>query len=199
MKVFANDHNPQRARAAFNLIEMLIATGLASLVVTTLAFLSIYGARSFQALGNYAELDAQSRNALDLASREMRQCTALIDFRTNGSGGPKWLTLTNSAQGTWLKLSWDPDVQALVMESSDDSRTLLSQCGRWNFCFYSRARSITSSNITFYPATNSVGAIDMTACKLIDMSWKCSRTILGNKMNSESVQTAQVVLRNKVR
>ena len=29
------------------------------------------------------------------------------------------------------------------------------------------------------------------------MTWKCSRTILGQKANTESVQTAQVVLRNK--
>ncbi len=49
----------------------------------------------------------------------------------------------------------------------------------------------------FYPATNSSGVYDPSICKLINMSWKCSRTILGSKMNTESVQTAQVVLRNK--
>jgi len=28
------------------------------------------------------------------------------------------------------------------------------------------------------------------------VSWKCSRTILGAKINTESVQTAKIVLRN---
>jgi hypothetical protein len=49
----------------------------------------------------------------------------------------------------------------------------------------------------FFPATNSAGAYDLSVCKLINMTWKCSRTVLGSKLNTESVQTAQVVLRNK--
>ena len=49
----------------------------------------------------------------------------------------------------------------------------------------------------FFPATNTAGAYDLSTCKLINMTRKCSRTILGSKLNTESVQTAQVVLRNK--
>jgi len=40
--------------------------------------------------------------------------------------------------------------------------------------------------------------VDINACKLINMTWKCSRTIFGSKRNTESIQTAQIVLRNKV-
>ena len=32
--------------------------------------------------------------------------------------------------------------------------------------------------------------------KLIDVSWKCSRKIMGEKLNTESVQTAKIVIRN---
>jgi hypothetical protein len=32
--------------------------------------------------------------------------------------------------------------------------------------------------------------------KLISVSWRCSRTILGAKVNTESVQTAQICIRN---
>jgi hypothetical protein len=31
---------------------------------------------------------------------------------------------------------------------------------------------------------------------MIDVSWKCSREILGAKINTESVQTAKIVIRN---
>jgi hypothetical protein len=40
--------------------------------------------------------------------------------------------------------------------------------------------------------TGSVGL-----CKLISVSWICSRTILGSKMNTESVQTAKIVIRKQ--
>jgi hypothetical protein len=32
--------------------------------------------------------------------------------------------------------------------------------------------------------------------KLVDVSWLCSRKILGRKVNTESVQTAKIVMRN---
>jgi hypothetical protein len=32
--------------------------------------------------------------------------------------------------------------------------------------------------------------------KLISVSWRCSRKILGAKVNTESVQTAQICIRN---
>jgi hypothetical protein len=51
--------------------------------------------------------------------------------------------------------------------------------------------------LVFYPATNNAGALDLTICKVINMNWKCSRAILQQKINTESVQTAQIVLRNK--
>ena len=39
--------------------------------------------------------------------------------------------------------------------------------------------------------------VDRTNCKLIAVSWVCSRTILGSKMNTESVQTAKIIIRKQ--
>jgi hypothetical protein len=72
----------------------------------------------------------------------------------------------------------------------------LTECDRWDFELYQRTPK-SGGTYVFYPATNIAGAYDLSICKLIDMTWKCSRTILGSKANTESVQTAQVVLRNK--
>jgi hypothetical protein len=38
---------------------------------------------------------------------------------------------------------------------------------------------------------------DVSTCKLISVSWVCSRTILGSKINTESVQTAKIVIRKE--
>jgi hypothetical protein len=69
---------------------------------------------------------------------------------------------------------------------------VLTGCDRWKVWLYNRAPNINSTNLSFNPATS------LANCKLVNMSWKCSRTILGSKINTESVQTAQIVLRNKV-
>jgi len=183
--------------AAFTLVEVMVAAGLASLLMVVLGFLSIYGARSFQALDNYAQLDSQSRNALDLISLEMRQGSALISFQTNLPN--KSITLTNAALMRTMTINWNSDTQALTCAATGfPVTTLLTQCDSWDFSLYDRAPNITPTNIIFYPATNSAGVLEATRCKLVNMSWKCSRTILGSKINTESVQTAQIVLRNKV-
>jgi type II secretory pathway pseudopilin PulG len=187
-----------RSGGAFTLVEMLVATGLGSVVLVVIAILAAYGARSFVALGNYADLDQASRNALDLISVEMRQATALVSVQTNATA--KSLTFTNALTARQMKIYWDSSSRLLNMDiTGQGTYPLLTECDRWDFSLYSKATTVTSTNVVFYPATNNTGAIDPTICKLVNMSWKCSRTILGNKVNTESVQTAQIVLRNKVK
>ncbi|MEJ2010407.1 MAG: hypothetical protein P8Z30_20015, partial [Acidobacteriota bacterium] len=54
-----------------------------------------------------------------------------------------------------------------------------------------------SNEFCFYPATNTTTSkLDPSLCKLVDVSWKCSREIFGKKVNTESVQTAKIVMRN---
>jgi hypothetical protein len=68
------------------------------------------------------------------------------------------------------------------------STVLLTGCDSLEFHMYQRTpRAGTNS---FYAAT------DAAQCKLIDMQWRCSRSLLGKNANSETVQTALVVLRN---
>jgi len=160
--------------------------------------LMIYGTRSFQALGNYTELDSQSRNALDRIRPEMRQATRLVSFQTNLP--TKSFMLTNEDENTYMSVTWYSDSRKLVYQStSTPATTLLTECDNWDYSLFSRAPMVTSTNMSFYPATNGSGVITASQCKLLNMNWKCSRTIRGSKMNTESIQTAQIVLRNKIR
>jgi hypothetical protein len=73
----------------------------------------------------------------------------------------------------------------------------LTECDAWNFALYQRTPYVTTTNVLYYPATNDAGVFDVNLCKLINLSWKCSRTIFAQKVNTESVQAAQIVLRSK--
>jgi len=178
-----------------SLVELMVAMGLGSLVLASVASLSLYGTQSSMAIANYSDLDSKSRYALDVISREIRQATAVVavDLTTNTS-----LSLTNAGQGTLSKLTWNAAARTVTLErTGQPPLTALTECDRWSFDLYQRTPLITPTNVFFYPATNSSGALDLTVCKLINMSWKCSRQIMAKKMNTESVQAAQLVLRNK--
>lgn len=172
-------------------MEVVIAMGLGAVLLAVVATLTVYGARTMVAMGNYVDLDSQSRNAVDTIGREIRDSSAVLSFKTNQ------LVLTNATAAVIVTLTYHPTDRTLEFEKTGQSpKILLTQCDSWDFWLYDRAPLAT--NLTFHAATNGLGQLDPAFCKVINMSWNCSRTILGAKLTTESVQTAQIVLRNKV-
>jgi len=170
-----------------SLIELLVAMAAGSLVLASAVTIFIYGLFSFAGMGNYAILTGQSRKSLDQMSREMREATQVVASQKTAT--TKSLSLTNAHSGQLTTYSWDSETGLLTAASSGQQQQVcLSGCDDWDFTLYQR----TPTNAwTFYPTT------DLPLCKLINMRWKCSRTILGKKINTENVVTAQIVLRNK--
>jgi prepilin-type N-terminal cleavage/methylation domain-containing protein len=189
-----------RQNHGMTLPEMMIAAALASLLLAGAGSLWLFGGRSLAAMANYTDLDAKSRHALDLMSRDIREADQVMGCYNSGQTnwhGVKWLSVTNTAQGTGATYIWNPKLRTLVCRKDGQAdQVYLTECDSWDFDLYQRAPQKSGSYV-FWPATNKVGAYDLSICKLINMTWKCSRTILGSKLNTESVQTAQVVLRNK--
>jgi hypothetical protein len=163
------------------LVETIVAVGISSIVLAALAAFAFYSARSFAAIGNYVDLDNTSRKAVDLMTKEIRQTTALSDYHTNA------LTFTDY-DGKPLQYIYVPAERELWRVKNAISTVLLKGCESLEFHMYQR---------TPQPGTNSFyAATDAAHCKIIDMKWRCSRSIFGKKDNTETVQTAQVVLRN---
>jgi len=189
-----------RQNRGMTIPEMMIALALGSLLLAGAGSLWLFGGRSLAAMANYTDLDAKSRYALDLMSRDIREAdrvTGCYKIGQTNWPGVKWLSVTNTAQGTGATYIWNPRLRTLVCRKEGQAdQVYLTECDTWEFDLYQRAPEKSGSYV-FWPATNKVGAYDLSICKLINMTWKCSRTILGSKLNTESVQTAQVVLRNK--
>lgn len=173
----------QRQRGAL-LMDLLIGTGLGSVILTLVSLLTVYSARSFQAMTNYVDLDQTSRNALDKMSREIRQTTKLLASATN------YLSFQDFDGGT-LVYTYDPVAQTLTRTKNGvaDSRPLLTKCYYLNFSIYQR-NTITNTYNQYPTAT-------AATCKLVQLDWVCSRPIIGTGKNTESVQSAKVVIRRE--
>jgi Prokaryotic N-terminal methylation motif len=196
LKRAVNPFARTRSASGFTLVETMVAMATGSLLIGSVVALGMYTGRSFNIMGNYVDLDAQSRHAADVLGQHIRDASALVAFSTNN---PAYLTFTNDTAGIRFTITYNASTATLVLtETGLGSETLLTDCDEWTFSLYDRCPDITTNSISFYPATNSMGQLDPNFCKLINMSWKCSRTILGAKLNTESVQTAQIVLRNKI-
>jgi prepilin-type N-terminal cleavage/methylation domain-containing protein len=163
------------------LIEIMVAVGISSIVLVVVATFSFYSLHSFAAIANYVDLDNTSRKAVDVMTKEIRQTKALSNYATSA------LTFTDY-DDKQLQYLWNPTRRELTRVKDANSTVLLTECDSLEFHIYQRTPQPGTNS--FYPAT------DPAQCKLVDMKWRCSRSLLGKKANTETVQTAQVVIRN---
>jgi len=181
----------------FTLVELMIAIAVGVIVIATIMTLAIISAQNFVATANYVQMNDQSRYAVDLISREIRNATAVTGFSTSN---PQFLRLTNANLGVTSTITHDAGARTLTLSITGQAdRTLLKGCDSFGLELFNRYPNINSSNISFNASINAAtGNLDPKFCKVVNLRWKCSRDILGSKLNTEIVQTAQVVLRNQV-
>ena len=146
-----------------------------------LGFLA-FSNRSFASLTNYLELDQKTQMALDKMSREIRQVNSLTAYASTN------LTFQDFDGGT-LSYTYDPNQQILTRTKDSTSETLLTGCDSLQFSIFQR----NPSNDTFQPYSTT----NVADTKLVELTWNCSRTIFGSKVNTESMQSAKIVIRRK--
>jgi prepilin-type N-terminal cleavage/methylation domain-containing protein len=171
-----------KAISGATLVEMMITITIISIVATAVGAALSYGGRSFAGIVNYIDLDRKSRYALDSMTQEIREATKLKSFQTNS-------LVFGTLDGADLQYYYSPARRTLVKIKSGVTNTLLTECDKLNFAIFQRT-PISGVFAQYDTSTRP----DET--KVVQVSWTCSRTILGNKMNTESVQTAKIVIRN---
>jgi hypothetical protein len=174
----------------FTYVELMVASALGTVLAGLLLVLTLYSQQSFGLMTGYSEVDAQSRNAVTLLSKEIRGATQVLDVRS--SSGGKSLTLTNAIDALTVKLVWDALDRTLTIEKNPGtSGTLLTGCDSWEYTLYDGAPLITGGKVSFNPSPAPA------SCKLIQMSWSCSRKMLG-KTTASSVESIRFGLRNNL-
>ena len=113
-----------------------------------------------------------------------RKVNLLTSYTTNSAS--KTLTFQDS-DGLPLSFSYNASTRMLIRTKNSINKVLLTECDVLDFGLYHR-NPIGGTYDQFPAAT-------VATCKLIQVSWTCSRQVFGAKKNTESVQTAKIVIR----
>jgi hypothetical protein len=164
------------------LIENLIGVAIGSVALASLMFVFVSSNRSFIAIGNYVNLDQKSRLAVEQMTRDIRNSQNLTSFATNQ------LVFTYSGT-TNLTYLYDPVARTLTSwKTGGTTNTLLTGCDFFQFSMYNNVPS---------PGGVLSNTVSVASGKAVSAAWRCSRTILGAKVNTENMQEALIVIRNK--
>ena len=177
---------PKSARG-YTLVEVVVAMGVFSIVGMALATLFMFSVRTFASLVNYAELNRENRQAMDLMTREIRQAKEVTAYTTNS------ISLVNG-DGLTVTYSFSPIGKQMVRDVSDGThQVLLDDCSLLDFHLFQR-NPIDGTYDVYPVATNDW---EQTV-KVVQLTWKTSRTLNPRSIiNSEDVQTARIVIRKQ--
>lgn len=178
------------------LVEMMISLGIGALVLAGVMGTGVFTSRSFVAIGNYCDMSASGRDSLGNISRDIRQADFLVGYTNNStlvfqttdpySGSPATLTYTYDPVGQTVTRSL-----GLLGSSVVTNTVLLTNCTCFHFDLYQRNPSLTNGGdlVPLIP-TNQPDLV-----KAVDLTWTCSRAVLGITHDSENVAAARVVIR----
>jgi prepilin-type N-terminal cleavage/methylation domain-containing protein len=168
-------------RAGFTMVEVLVALALSLVLSAILAIFFFCSLRSFAAMTNYADMNQRSQFALDKMAKDIRQARSLTAYTTNS------LTFLDVSNHT-LQYTFDSSRGTLARVSGGVSTTYLTNCDSLQFWIYQHT-PISNTFACYNPAA-------VTNTRVIQMTWHCSRKIMGTKATTESVESATLSLRN---
>ena len=184
-KITSTKRSRSRYCAGLLLAETMVAVMVTALLLLTLFIFMMTSTRSFTTMYNYVELDDANRIAMDQLTRDVRQCNRVMTCTSNQ-------LVLEDADGISLSYTYDAvkgEVTRLKGTNGAPAKVVLTGCDRLNFQICQR--NVMTQSYDVYPA-----ATPDTA-KVINVSWLCSRKIFGRKENTESVQTARIVIRKQ--
>ena len=162
-----NTSTDRHFESGVTLVELMVTVAISSIIFAAVASLMFYNVRSIAALGNYADLDQESRHALDILSSSIRSADRLTSHTTNE-------IILNTGGGTNnLRYFYAADAKEFSQFKNGNRTKLLSGCTRMTISIYGRN---TISN---------------------QFNWTCERTVLGSPVNTENVQSAKIVIRRQ--
>jgi prepilin-type N-terminal cleavage/methylation domain-containing protein len=174
-------------RAGYTVVEMLIAVGVGSIIMAAVLSTVVFAAKSFAVMGNYCAIDNMERGSLDRISRDIRQADALTNFTANTLVFQT--TDPNTGKRQALTFTYSPKNRTLQRTLGTETEVLMTDCTSWHFNLYQR-NPTTNGSLVSLILTNRPDL-----AKAVDISWVCSRSVLGKTFETENVQSSKIVIR----
>lgn len=180
-----------RRNAGLTLVELMIAGGIASFVMTGVLSVVLMMGRSGMSASNYADMEAQSRRAVDEFAQDVRMASDL----TWNSSTSVTLTVPDNytANGNKVTYALDSATTGLTARSfyrlpgttsSSSPRIVL-------------ARNVSALTFIRYTRTNAAAADDFST-KRLQLTMNLRTTAQTTVDQNTLVVSASYVLRNKV-
>ncbi len=178
-----------RTNHGFLLAETLFGVGIAAILLVAVVSFAIFCGHSFAALYNYVELDDANRIAIDTLTRDVRQASRVSAFNSTGTALALQYVSGTSVTNT-VTYAYDPTAKTFTRISGNERHVLLRGCKTLRFSLGQRNTDVGGYDV--FPI-----ATDFSLAKVINVSWVCGRKLPGVAENTESVQTARIVIRKQ--
>jgi prepilin-type N-terminal cleavage/methylation domain-containing protein len=184
--------NPGRARRAFTLVEVMVASTLASFVLAAVLTTFLFMGRSGTNLRNYSDMEAQARKSLETFAEDVRQAstitwtsgtefTVLVPQNVGPSKTVRYFY--TSAEGTFKRVY-----------DGGAATTLISGITAGTFAF--KAYNVAGGEMPLVTTANLTAASSST--KQLQISLEAQRQNTTVTAATNLVLSARFILRNKV-
>ena len=176
----------RRARAGFSLIEVMVSTTLAGVVLAGVMTAFLFLGRSGANVRNYSDMEAQARRGLEFFAEDVRQASAIVWSSSTH------VTLTvNSASVAYV---YSSSAGTFSRVDASSNRVLMSGIAPGTFTF--RAFNVVGNELPL--ATSADLAAAGSSTKQLQISLEASRTSQTVATATNTVLSARFILRNKI-
>lgn len=164
----------------------MIGATLSSFILLAVLTTMLFMGRSGVNVQNYADMESQSRRALETFAEDVRQASAIT-----------WTSATNitlTVSGASITYTYTSGSRIFTRTAGGDTRTLITGITPNTFTF--RSFNVAGTELPLATAANLTAATSST--KQLQISLECMRTNVTTVAVTNTVLSARFILRNKV-
>jgi prepilin-type N-terminal cleavage/methylation domain-containing protein len=175
-----------RLRRGFTLVEVMVASTLASFVLAGVLSTFLFLGRSGANLRNYSDMESQARKALEMFAEDVRQASAIT--WTSSSN------ITLAVNSVAIAYTYNSSAGTFTRATPTVSQTLITGISSGTFSF--KAYNVAGTEMPLVTAANLTAAGSST--KQLQISLEATRNTVTVSSATNLVLSARYILRNKI-
>ena len=180
-----NTNSSKSTLWGFSMPYTMVNVALVGLAVLGSGTLGLSSMRKVATMASYPGLNHQGQSASSIIAADIRRASSV----ESASAERLVLRMGSAGHESTVSYAYDAASRTLTRADAQGPQTLLTDVDNFSFSLFQRPAA-GAAFAQFLPAS-------ATEAKMIGCRWTCSRKLVGSKLDSESVEVAPVVLRNR--